>query len=193
MHDLDISAVILAGGRGHRMGMQNKGLLEYAQRPLVAHVIERLSGQIARIVISANDDLDAYRQFGLPVIPDRIANYPGPLGGIYSVMQSEPSEWLITVPCDTPCLPLDYVQRMRATADTHSAYVAHDGVRLQAGFCLLRRSLLPRLEQSLQTKQFAVYRFLDAVAAQAVDFSDEAQAFVNINTPDDLDRLASRD
>jgi molybdenum cofactor guanylyltransferase len=183
----------LAGGRGQRMGMQNKGLLQYAQRPLVAHVIKRLSGQIPRIVISANEDLDAYRQFGLPVIPDLITNYPGPLGGIYSAMQSEQSEWLITVPCDTPCLPLDYVQRMCAAMNTHSAYVAHDGVRLQAGFCLLQRSLLPRLEQSLQANQFAVYRFLNAVAAQAVDFSDEAEAFVNINTPDDLARLASRD
>jgi molybdopterin-guanine dinucleotide biosynthesis protein A len=193
MHDLKLSAVILAGGRGRRMGMQNKGLLLLAQQPLVAHVITRLSSQISRIVISANDDLNTYRQFGLPVIPDRIAEYPGPLGGIYSVLQAEACEWLITVPCDTPQLPLDYVQRMCAVMEGHNAYVAHDGVRQQSGFCLLRRSVLPQLELMLQAKQFAVHRFLDAVDAHAVDFSDEAAAFININTPEDLASLAKQD
>ena len=192
MHDLKLSAVILAGGRGRRMGMQNKGLLTLAQQPLVAHVIARMSGQISRIVISANDDLDAYRQFGLPVIQDRIAEYPGPLGGIYSVLQAEACEWLITVPCDTPLLPLDYVQRMCATMHGHSACVAHDGVRLQSGFCLLQRSVLPQLEQTLQAKQFAVHRFLETIGAQVVDFSDEATAFININTPEELASLATQ-
>jgi len=191
MQNLKISAVILAGGRGQRMGTQNKGLLPLAQKPLIAHVISRLAMQISRIVISANDDLDAYRQFGLPVIPDQQQNYPGPLGGIFSAMQAESSDWLITVPCDTPYLPLDYVQRMCAAMDGHNAYVAHDGVRQQSGFCLLPRDLLPQLEQRLAANQFAVYRFLDAVAAKPVNFADEAAAFVNINTPADLAKLAS--
>jgi molybdopterin-guanine dinucleotide biosynthesis protein A len=192
MHQFEITAVILAGGRGQRMGTQNKGLLPFVQQPLVAHVIERLAKQITRIVISANDDLDAYRQFGLPLIPDRIAGYPGPLGGIHSVLHSEQCEWLITSPCDTPYLPLDYVQRMCNAVDNHNAYVAHDGVRLQAGFCLLHRSVLPLLEQALQARQFAVYRLLNSLSAQHVDFSDEAAAFININTPDELASLASR-
>lgn len=173
------------------MGIQNKGLLSLAQQPLVAHVIARLASQTSRIVISANDDLAAYRQFGLPVIPDRHGNYPGPLGGISSVMHSEQCEWLITVPCDTPFLPLDYVQRMCAAMNGHEAYVAHDGMRQQSGFCLLKCSLLPQIEQHLQANRFAVYRFLETVAAQPVDFADEAAAFVNINTPDDLARLAN--
>lgn len=189
MHDFSLSAVILAGGRGRRMNMQNKGLLALAGQALVAHVIARLSGQVSRIVISANDDLADYQQFGLPVIPDRIGEYPGPLGGIYSVMQSERCDWLITVPCDTPYLPLDYVQRMCAAMHGHSAYVAHDGVRLQSGFCLLQHSVLPQLEQALQARQFAVYRFLDAIDAQHVDFSDQASAFMNINTPEELIKL----
>lgn len=172
------------------MGMQNKGLLTLDRQPLIAHVIRRLSGQVCRIVISANDDLDRYRQFGLPVITDCIAEYPGPLGGIYSALQSEHSDWLITVPCDTPLIPEDYVQRMCAAMDGHNAYAAHDGERLQSGFCLLQRRVLPQLEQALQSRQFAVYRFLNAVGVKAVDFSDEAAAFVNINTPQDLASLA---
>lgn len=184
-----LTAILLAGGRGQRMGMQNKGLLQFAGRPLVAHVLARLLPQVSRIVISANDDLDAYQRFDLPVIPDRIADYPGPLGGIYSVMQGQASEWFITAPCDTPCLPTDYVQRMLAARNAHSAYVAHDGARQQSGFCLLHGSLLTALEDALQAKQFAVHRFLDSVQAQNVDFSDNAQAFVNINDPSDLLRL----
>ena len=189
----DIAAVILAGGRGQRMGMQNKGLLLLQQRPLIAHVIERLSRQITRIVISANNDLDVYRQFGLPVIPDQIPDYPGPLGGIYSVMRNQGSEWLITVPCDTPYLPLDYVQRMTSAIDGHRAYVAHDGERVQAGFCLFQRNLHTAIEQALQAQHFAVYRFLESVAAQRVDFSDARAAFININTPEDLASVTRQD
>jgi len=188
----DITAVILAGGRGERMASQNKGLVLLAGQPLVTHVIHRLSPQISRIVISANDDLDAYRQFGLPVIADRVGHYPGPLGGIYSVMQSETSDWLITVPCDTPMLPLDYVSRMCAAVADHLAYVAQDSGRQQSGFCLLHRSLLPLIEQQLQCQQFAVHRFLAAANAQAVDFADETAAFVNMNTPEDLLRFTYR-
>lgn len=171
------------------MGMQNKGLLVFKQQPLIAHVIARLTQQVSRIVISANNDLDAYRQFGLPVIPDQMADYPGPLGGIYSVMHSETNEWFITAPCDAPCLPPDYIQRMLAARNGHLACVAHDGLRLQSGFCLLHRSLLAPLEQTLQAGHYAVYRFLAEVAVHTVDFSDESRAFVNINDPTDLATL----
>lgn len=192
MQDIDITAVVLAGGRGQRMGLRNKGLLPLVNQPLIAHVISRLSGQIPQIVISANDDLDAYRGFGLPVIPDEIPDYPGPLGGMYSALQAVQSEWLITTPCDTPYLPLDYVQRMCTAINGHRAYVAHDGERLQTGFCLLHRSILPQLASSLAAQQFAVYRFLSEIQAQAVHFADKANAFTNINTPDALAALASR-
>ncbi|MBI1422878.1 MAG: molybdenum cofactor guanylyltransferase [Gammaproteobacteria bacterium] len=192
MQDIDITAVVLAGGRGQRMGMRNKGLLPLAKQPLIAHVIARLTGQLSRIVISANDDLDAYRGFGLPVIADEIPGYPGPLGGMYSALHAVHSEWLITAPCDTPYLPLDYVERMCAAINDHRAYVARDDQRLQTGFCLLHRSILPQLAASLATGQFAVYRFLSALPAQQVQFADKANAFTNINTPDALAALASR-
>lgn len=188
----NVTAIILAGGRGQRMGMQNKGLLQLEEQPLVAHVIARLSQQISRIVISANDDLESYQRFGLPVIPDRIKDYAGPLAGIYSAMHAQMDEWFITVPCDTPCLPTNYVQRMLCARNTHSAYVVHDGTRQQSGFCLLQRSLLPALENALCAKQFAVHRFLAIAQAQPVDFSNELSAFININSPADLIRLSNQ-
>lgn len=181
-----LTAIILAGGRGRRMGMQNKGLLLFKQQPLVEHVIMRLRSQVSRIVISANDDLHAYRQFGLPVIPDRTADYAGPLAGIYSAMYHDSSEWFITAPCDAPCLPADYVLRMLTACGNRPACVAHDGQRQQSGCCLLHRSLLAPLEHTLQAGHFAVHRFLTDVAAGTVDFSDETRAFVNINSPADL-------
>lgn len=189
----DISAVILAGGRGQRIGSQNKGLILVDNKPLIAHVIERLSPQIPRIVISANDDIDAYRKFGMPVIPDQNDDYAGPLGGIYSVMQAEDSEWLITVPCDTPLLPGNLVQRMCDSVGTRLAYVALDSDRQQSGFCLLHRNLLSLMEQQLEKKQFAMHRFLSAADAQTVDFSDQTNAFVNINTPEDLSSFIHKD
>lgn len=184
-----LTAIVLAGGRGQRMGLQNKGLLPFRGQPLIAHVIARLHPQVTRIVVSANDELAAYAQFGYPVIPDQVAGYAGPLAGIHAVMQQQPGEWYITAPCDTPFLPMDYVARMLAARQGHHACVAHDGQRQQSGCCLLHYSLLPALEQSLQRRHFAVYRWLRDMGANPVDFSDASKAFTNINTPEDLHQI----
>lgn len=187
-----LTAIILAGGRGRRMHMQNKGLLPFCGQALVAHVIARLRPQVLRIVISANDELPAYQQFGYPVISDLEAGYAGPLAGIHAVMRQQASEWYITAPCDTPFLPMDYVARMLAACTDHLACVAHDGQREQSGCCLLHHSLLPALAQSLARQHFAVHRWLNDMDVCRVDFSDTKDAFTNINTPEDLQRLNHR-
>ena len=187
-----LTAIVLAGGRGQRMGLQNKGLLPFRGQALVAHVIARLRKQATRIVISANDELAAYAQFGYPVIEDQVAGYAGPLAGIHAVMQRQPSEWYITAPCDTPFLPMDYVARMLAARQGHRTCVAHDGQRQQSGCCLIHYSLLPALEQSLQRRHFAVYRWLRDTGTNLVDFSDVGEAFTNINSPEDLQQIATR-
>lgn len=187
MHISDITGVVLAGGRGTRMGGADKGLLSLAGKPLIAHVIARLAPQVATLIISANRNLDAYRQFGLPVLGDRIADYCGPLAGLHSAISVIDTEWLISAPCDTPFVPLDYVSRMRAAIEQQAAAVAHDGERLQAGFCLLHRDLLPQLVTALDAREFAVHKFLRTVQAVHIDFSDEAQVFRNINTPEELE------
>lgn len=181
-----ISAVILAGGRGARMGGEDKGLLPLAGKPMIAHVIERLAPQVGTLLISANRNLDAYRQFGLPVISDRIAGYCGPLAGLHSALSTITTDWLISTPCDTPFLPHDYVARMCAAIDQQLAFVAYDGNYMQPGFCLLHRDVLPELVISLEKQEYAVYKFLRKVRAIQVDFSDEAQVFRNINTAEEL-------
>ena len=187
MDKSDISAVILAGGRSARMGGQDKGLLQLAGKPMIAHVIERLAPQVGTLLISANRNLEAYRQFGLPVISDRFADYCGPLAGLHSAMSTISTAWLISAPCDTPFVPHDYVARMRDAVDHYLACVAHDGAYMQPGFCLLHRELLPQLVSALESQEFAVHKFMHKVQAVPVDFSDEAQAFRNINTADELE------
>ena len=119
-----VAGVILAGGRSSRMGMTDKALLPLAGKPLLAHVIARLAPQVADIVVSANGDLSRFAPFGLPVVADSVAGYPGPLAGVLAGL-----EWaavnrpaigsIVTVPTDTPFFPLDLVARFLAVKRPH--------------------------------------------------------------------------
>jgi len=188
----NITAVILAGGRGQRMRGQNKGLLPLRGQSLVSHVLTRLRPQIGEIIISANDGLDEYEQLGCDVVTDKITGYAGPLTGMYSAMTEINTEWLITTPCDIPMLPADYVNRMVSSIDTGKAYVAHNGDRQQSGCCLLHRSLQPELLNELNAGNYAVYEFLQKHDAIEVDFSDVKDNFANINTPEQLSELENK-
>lgn len=193
----DISIVVLAGGRAERMQNRNKGLLELAGKPLIVHVLDRLKlakqqPEAGRIVISANNDLDSYRRLGYPVVEDSLPGQLGPLCGMYSAMLYLNTEWLLTVPCDMPLLPADYIQRMTHHDDTAMAYVAFAGERQHSSCCLLHQSLQTDLLEYLEQQQLAVYRFLKVQQAQLIDFTDEAAGFTNVNTPEQLIDLESR-
>ncbi len=181
-----ISAVILAGGRGARMGGINKGLVPLRGRPMISHVIERLSAQVATIIISANHDQQAYRAFGYPVIADVPPDSHGPLAGIYSAMTIMQTDWLACAPCDVPRIPADLIARLSEPDIAQLARVAHDGVRQQSACCLLHASLREPLQRYLESGQHAVHRFLAEQHATEVDFSDQPDAFDNINTREQL-------
>ena len=185
-----ISAVILAGGQGVRMGGINKGLVTLHGRPMISHVIERLSAQVATIIISANQDQQAYRAFGYPVIADALPDSHGPLAGIYSAMTITKTDWLACAPCDVPHIPADLIARLSGPDSLVLARVAHDGVRQQSACCLLHTSLREPLKHFLQSGQHAVHRFLTEQHAVEVDFSDQPHAFDNINTLEELQNLA---
>lgn len=171
------------------MGGQNKGLIPLAGLPLIQHVIQRLDPAIKDRVISANEDLTYYQALGYPVVEDKISGNLGPLCGIYSAMLFLNKQWLLVVPCDVPLLPHDYVERMLDHDATGKAYVAFDGERQHSGCCLLHHSLQQDLLNHLEQKQLAVHRFLEKHHAQQIDFSDEAQGFININSPEQLTEL----
>ena len=178
----EISAVILAGGKGSRMGGLNKGLVSLHGRPMIQHVIDRLAPQVATIIISANQDVDQYRAFGYEVIEDLLPQAQGPLAGIYSALTLINTEWLMCAPCDVPNLPLDIVSRLSHNQPHRLARVAHDGQRQQSACCLLHVSLRDKLKTFIESGQHAVHRFLAEQNVLEVEFSDQARAFDNINT-----------
>ncbi|PTT46929.1 molybdenum cofactor guanylyltransferase MobA, partial [Aeromonas sp. HMWF016] len=146
---LPVSAVILAGGRATRMGGEDKGWVELAGRPLIAHVLERLRPQVDEILINANRSHDRYQALA-PVISDDNRDYLGPLAGMQAGLAAARHDWVLFVPCDGPALPPDLMSRFRAalTPDTELV-VAHDGDWLQPVVALLHKSLLPSLSAAL--------------------------------------------
>lgn len=199
----DITGLILAGGRGSRMGGVDKGLQTFKGQPLALHALQRLQPQVGHCMLNANRSLDTYQHFGIPVHTDVLPDYAGPLAGFLTGLSHCTTEWLLTVPCDSPCFPLDLAQRMAATAHQASATIVlaagpeagRDGtlqVRTQPVFALLHRSVLP----SLQTFVAEGGRKIDAWTAQHPQAlctfdtpSDNVQAFANANTLQELQEL----
>jgi len=189
----DITAVILAGGEGRRMGGIDKGLIELDGKPLIEHVIARLTPQTSNIIISANRNIEHYQTYNYPVITDQIKNQ-GPLGGILSALLQCKSDWLLTVPCDCPHLPLDLVCRITNTANQTDTrlFTAHDGRHSQPLFSLIHRDLTGSLQAYLAANNQKAGLWLAQQGTVNVNFSDQPNAFININTVDTLTSLQKK-
>ncbi|PXX97611.1 molybdenum cofactor guanylyltransferase MobA [Halomonas sp. LBP4] len=185
----ELSGMILAGGQGRRMGGRDKGLEPFAGRPLVAHVIERLEGRVAEVMINANRHLDVYRALADRVITDAEDGFQGPLMGIYSGLRAATTPWLVVVPCDSPALPDDLVPRLVAGVGRADIAVAHDGERLHPVVALLRTALADDLAAALTAGERKIDRWYARHAWCEVDFSDCPEAFANLNTDDEKRRL----
>ncbi|MBK7023415.1 MAG: molybdenum cofactor guanylyltransferase [Sulfuritalea sp.] len=184
----DITGVILAGGEGRRLGGVDKGLQELRGRPMVQWVLERLAPQVGTVLISANRNLQRYAAFGCPVLPDRTPGFAGPLAGLHAALTQAATPLVATVPCDSPFLPADLVQRLHArlVADKAELAVARAGDRVHRAFCLARRELLPGLDAFLAAGERRVGLWHASLSVAEVDFDDELDAFTNINTPEQL-------
>ncbi len=191
----DITGLVLAGGRGTRMGGADKGLQNFNGIPLALHTLMRLQPQVGEVLVNANRNLAAYESFGAPVWHDTLPDYAGPLAGFMTGLAHCETPWLVTVPCDTPLLPLDLVERLAAAAQAQDAEIAMaaapeaDGqVRPQPVFCLLRADLIESLTRFTQGGG----RKIDAWTAQhrqvVVPF-DDGRAFFNANTLAELHQL----
>lgn len=191
-----ITGLVLAGGRGTRMGGVDKGLQAHHGEPLVAHALRRLAPQVGPLWINANRSAEAYAAFGVPVCPDTLLDYPGPLAGFLAGLQCCTTPWLVTVPCDSPGFPLDLVQRLAeavhaAQADVAVATTLEDGqFQAQPVFCLMKASLADHLADYLKQGQRKIDRWTGLHTAVQVPF-DDAAAFFNINTLAELQRLQS--
>lgn len=193
----DITGLILCGGRGTRMGGVDKGLQAHEGRPLVEHALERLRPQVGPVLINANRNQETYKALGVPVWPDPVAGYPGPLAGWVAGLEHCDTPFLLTVPCDSPQFPHDLAARLALALQAEEADVAvaatrEDGaVQLQPVFCLLKTSLTGSLQAFLDSGRRKVDQWTGEQRCATVVF-DDAAAFFNANTLDDLRTLAQR-
>lgn len=186
-----ITGVILAGGLGRRMGGIDKGLQELRGRPMAAWVVERLAPQVDELLINANQNTDRYAAFGYRVIADQIAGFAGPLAGLHAALSTASHPLVSTAPCDSPFLPADLVARLSAALATAGADLAVARTFAQAHpvFCLCRRTLLPHLTAFLDGGGRKIDLWYSTLQVVEVGFDDEAEAFENINTRDELLRF----
>ena len=201
----DITGLILAGGRGTRMGGVDKGLQPFQGRPLALHTLIRLQmgGGVGKIMISANRNLPSYASLGVPVWPDSLDNFAGPLAGFLTGLTHCETPFMLTVPCDTPLLPLDLASRLALALETANADIAMAAapdagqdnplpMRPQPIFCLLRITLLDSLTRFIQSGRRKVDAWTALHQTVLVPFdlpSDSVQAFFNTNTLAELQQL----
>lgn len=186
-----ITGVVLAGGRGRRMGGQDKGLIRFKGRPLVGYALEALDSVAAHILINANRNREAYARFGYPVISDRTDTYDGPLAGLLSAMRAAETPYVLTVPCDSPLVTGQLLERLCRTMQETGAELcaAHDGERLHPVFLLAERRLADSLERYLASGQRKIDLWFEQHRLALADFSDHPELFANINTPEELAAL----
>jgi molybdopterin-guanine dinucleotide biosynthesis protein A len=194
MPELRVTGVVLAGGQGSRMGGVDKGLQPFRGKPMVAHVVERLAPQVDEILINANRNAEAYGQFGYRVIADEIEGFAGPLAGFERGLAHATGDLVVTVPCDSPFLPADLVARLRDALESGGAElaVARTGAQAHPVFSLMRRGVHASLTQFLSSGQRKIDKWYAALKVVEVAFDDEADAFLNINTREELASLEPR-
>lgn len=199
----EITALVLAGGRGTRMGGLDKGLQSLAGQPLVQRALDRLQAQLGNLIgpcmLNANRHLDRYAAFGVPVCPDALTGYVGPLAGIQAGLQHCETPWLLVVPCDCPRFPLDLAQRLARALTAANADLAvaagrddNGAIRTQPVFSLLRSDLLASLASYTAGggRKVGHWASLQRMVTEPFDQpGDDPRAFFNANTLADLDQL----
>jgi molybdenum cofactor guanylyltransferase len=194
-----ITGMLLAGGRGSRMGLVDKGLQPFRGEAMAAHVLRRLGPQVGSLAINANQNLEQYAAFGAPVWPDDLAGFEGPLAGLETGMRRASTDLLVTAPCDSPFLPPDLVARLHAALEAAGADLAlaeteeagDDGalrVQPQPVFALVRTAALPHLSAYLAGGGRRMDGWYGSITVARVRF-DDASAFRNINTLRELQQF----
>ena len=183
-----VSGIVLAGGLGRRMGGVDKGLQPLRGKAMVEHVLARLSPQVDEIFINANQNAETYAQFGHRVIADDIAGFAGPLAGLHAGLKAASHPLVVTVPCDSPFLPADLVSRLNREIKGHDISVAKTGTQAHPVFALVRKSVLQNLEAFLAGGGRKIDAWYASLKHVEVLFDDEADAFRNINTLEELRR-----
>ena len=189
-----ITGLILAGGRGSRMGGVDKGLQTWRGMALATHALMRLAPQVGEVMVNANRNLGAYESMGIPVWPDTLPDYAGPLAGFLTGLERCETPYLVSVPCDSPLFPLDLVARLAAALEAEGAEIAmaatleNGMLQVQPVFCLMKAQVMESLVRFTHEGQRKIDRWTALHRCVEVTF-DDAQAFANANTLDELHRL----
>ena len=186
-----ITGVVLAGGLGRRMGGIDTGLQTLRGQPLVHWVVERLAPQVDELLINANQNGERYAAFGHRVVPDEIPDFAGPLAGLHAALSAAAHPLVATAPCDSPFLPADLISRLFSalTATGADLAVARTFDQPHPVFCLCKRDVLPHLTEFLAGGGRKIDRWYGTLKVVEVAFDDEADAFENINTREELGRF----
>ncbi len=189
-----VTGLILAGGKGSRMGGVDKGLQPLRGRRLVDHVYERFAPQVGGIIINANQNHEEYKTFGVRVVSDAIGGYAGPLAGLHAGLSVSKRPFLASVPCDSPFLPADLVERLYRRLDESGTElaVAKTGDQPHPVFSLMRRGVLEHLGDFLKNGGRKIDAWYATLNVVEVGFDDEPEAFSNINTREELHTWENR-
>jgi molybdenum cofactor guanylyltransferase len=195
----NLSLLLLAGGRGERLGGQDKGLLTVDGKTFVERLLLCFAPKVSAVLISANRHFDDYQTIAAPwhaqVLPDTNAGFHGPLAGILTGLQHTVTDWLLVLPCDAQVLPENLLEKLRACCEQTNALAvfAVVGEQPQPLVCFLQRSLVKKLEQDFLAGERSVVRWLMSVSAERCLFDDDADAQCwSVNTPEDLARLIAQ-
>lgn len=192
----NLSLLILAGGRGERLGGQDKGLLTVDGKTFVERLLLRFALKVSAVLISANRHLDVYQTLAAPwqaqVLPDAQQGFHGPLAGVLTGLQHAQTDWLLVLPCDAQVLPESLVEKLQACCEQTNApaVFAVVGEQPQPLVCFLQRSLVNKLEQDFLAGERSVVRWLESIHAQCCEFDSDANYCWSINTPEDLAHAA---
>jgi len=182
-----VTGIVLAGGRARRMGGIDKGLIPLCGRTMIEHVLERLRRQVGAVIINANRNLDDYAAMDAPVVADRDDSYAGPLAGMSSGLHAAATPYCMTVPCDSPLIGADIVERLHAALAEAGAEiaVAHDGERAHPVVTLMEARLAACIDAYLDAGERKIDRWFDRHRWIYADFRDRPEYFVNVNTEDE--------
>lgn len=189
MEKLSITAIVLAGGLSSRMNGNDKGLLLLNNKPLFQHVIDSVKHQVGSIMINCNRNLDQYRLAGYPIFSDDFKGYLGPLSGIYSGLLRSTTHWNLFVSCDTPFLPNNLITRLSMYTTSNTAIYPFDGKHDHPTILLINKRVIQQLKAYLEQGDRKLMLFLQQIDAIPVDCSDLSSCFININTPEILNKI----
>lgn len=193
----DVTAVILAGGKGRRLKGQDKGLVNYKSKPLIEHVLEGITPQVKSVLINANRNIETYQAYGHPVINDELSDFQGPLAGFATAMKVADTPYIVTLPCDGPIVATDLVSRFIETLKTalspETLVVAHDGKRHQPVYALLPVATLDSLQFFLGNGDRKIDLWFKNHPVLYADFSDKPDVFSNINTEEQRQVMEKND